>query len=408
MLVAATHVASECLRGMAQYAQEHDWHLVTDMLSSGRLPQGWEGDGVLAVLPYQPELLAYFQESGMPCIACTGTSRPGRLPRVGYDNNEIGRIAADHLIERAYRSYAWAPFLNDEENGERFDAFQRRLAEHGCTCRSLPPVHVRLGPCWEDNWTKYRRSLAAELRRMPRPTAVFAFNDCVASEIVDSCADLGLLIPDEIAVLGVGDSITCETSPVPLSSVDPDMREIGYRAAAALDCMMNGDHASPPIRVPPKGVVTRVSTNVVAVKNPRLARALTYIAEHFPDHLLSVGDVADAIGMSRRNLERSFREEIGGTIKEHINSIRMQEASRLLKAHPRAKCSDIGVLIGLADAGTFYRTFRRFFGVSPMMHRAWAARTPNPAGTHRLARRPQPLTNGTALAPSCSARSTAA
>lgn len=374
VLVAASTAPHECLRGITRHAREHDWHLVTDMMFTGALPRGWNGSGILAMLPYHPELLVHIQATGIPCVIFTGTEQPVSLPRIDSDNSEIGRMAADHLLERAHRSFAWAPFVNDAANRDRLTAFQSRLAEHGCSCRVLPPTHTRIGPYWQDNWPEQRRHLIAELQRLPRPTAVFAFNDCVAANLVDACRDAGLSVPEDIAVLGVGNSIVGEMSPVPLSSIDDDMEEIGYRAAALLERIITGaELPAVPVRVPPRGVVTRVSTDVVAVTDQRVARALCYIAEHYPNPMLTVCEVASAVGMSRRNLERSFRDETGCTINEHIVGIRMREASRLLKVHPRAKSSEIAALVGITGEGTFFRTFRRYFGMSPGSHRDWAA-----------------------------------
>lgn len=407
VLVAASVAPSACIRGIARHAREHNWHLVTDMLFTGAVPRGWRGDGVIAFLPYQSELLAHLQSLGIPCIALTDTDPALAMPCVTANHEEIGQLAADHLLEHAHRSFAWAPFLNDTANRQRFTAFQARLAEHGCTCRSLPPMHMRIGPYWQGNWTDRRRILIAELLRLPRPTAIFAFNDCVAADIVDACGEAGLSVPEDIAVLGVGDTIACETSAVPLSSIDDNREETGYRAAAILEDMMNGVAVTArKLRISPRGVVTRVSTDVVAVKNPRVARALSYIAEHYPDPMLTVASVAGAVGMSRRNLERSFREETGCTINEHIVRIRMREASRLLRLHPRAKSAEVAALVGITGAGSFFRTFRRFFGMSPKAHRhrAVEADTPDQA--------PAVATAGSAVEPALASaadmRSTAA
>ena len=371
VLIAGSVAPYECLRGVERFAREHDWHLVMDMLFTGSLPRGWTGSGALAMLPYQPDLLAHLRATGVPCVVCTGDGET--FPRVETDHAAIGRLAADHLLQRAHRSFAWAPFLNDAANRDRLAAFQSRLAEHGCGCRLLPALHTRIGPYWQGNWTEHRRLLTAELLRLPRPTAVFAFNDCVATNLVDACRDAGLRLPEDIAVLGVGNSIVAQTSPVPLSSVDDNMEELGYQAAALLERLMGDPDIRPElVRVPPRGIVTRVSTDIVAVNDPRVARALSYIAEHYPDPMLTVCKVADAVGISRRNLERSFRDETGGTINDYIIAIRMREASRLLKAHPRAKSSEIAALVGIPGAGTFFRTFRRYFGTSPSSHRETA------------------------------------
>jgi LacI family transcriptional regulator len=373
VLLAATSAAGDMVAGIARYAREHHWHLITDMVVTGTWPRDWNGDGILAAMPSQSGELTRVSQSGIPCVACSGEMDSTHFPRVGPDNRQIGRLAADHFLERAHRSFAWAPFIDDVENAERLEAFRSRLEEHGCTCEVLPPIYARAGLYRENNFAEYRRALIREINRMPRPVGVFAFNDCVAAEIIDASREAGVSVPQDIAVLGVGDAIVCTTSAVPISSVDPDWAEIGYRAAAVLDEMMNGmsvpAHLFP---VPPKGVITRLSTDLIAIADPRVARVLSYIAEHFPDPALTVGSIANAVGMSRRNLERSFRQALSCTIHEHIVNVRMREALRLLKASPRTRNSDLATLIGVSGERTFFRMFRRHFGISPKAHRDWA------------------------------------
>ena len=376
VLVASSLASGACFRGVARYAREHDWHVVSDMLYTGTFPRGWQGDGIIALAAYQPELVRHLEETGAPCVAISVTDDYMPFPRIEGDNAEIGRMAADHLLERAHRHFAWAPFISDRMNRERLQGFAARLAEHGCMCHSLPPAHRRIGCYWHDDWEEHRRSLAARVQQLPRPTAVFAANDCVAAGIVDLCRELDLAVPDEVAVIGVGnDETLCETVPVPLSSVELDFEEMAYRASATLDALMRGESVPNVAVVRPQGVITRISTDQCAVSNPHVAQALSFIAEHYPDSLLSVAAVAEAAGVSRRHLERGFRSETGGTVYDYIVRRRMQEASRLLRAHPRAKIAAIAELVGLDGAGNFFRTFRRFFGESPKVHRLGTART---------------------------------
>lgn len=372
VLLAASSVPGNMMAGIARYAREHHWHLITDMVVTGTWPREWSGDGILSAAPHPSDDLVRVLGGGIPCVACSGDAAAAHIPQVGPDNHQIGRIAADHLIERAHRSFAWAPFIDDSENRERLEAFRSRLAEHGFTCRVLPPVYARAGLYWENNFAEYRRALIGEIDQMPRPTGVFAFNDCVAAEIIDTSREAGLSVPQDIAVLGAGEGIVCTTSAVPISSVDPDWEEIGYRASALLDDMMSGvDVPAHLFPVSPKGIVTRLSTDLIAIEDPRVARVLTYIGEHYPDPALTVGSIANAVGMSRRNLERSFRQTMSCTIHEHIVNVRMREALRLLKASPRTKNSDLAALIGVSGERTFFRMFRRHFGMSPKAHRDW-------------------------------------
>ncbi len=400
---------AELVRGVVRYAREHEWHVVADVMVTGALRREWKGDGVLASMPYQPELLENVAGWGIPCVEVSPAGSAGSLPRVESDHAEIGRIAADHLLERGHRSFAWAPFAADVENRERFAAFHSRLAAQGCSCRILPPAYNRVDLASRSDATERRPMLVAELRRLQHPAAVFAFNDCVAAEIVDACREAGLAVPEDIAVLGVGDSIVCTASAPPLSSIDLDLDEIGYRAAVVLEQMMNGVEApARVVRVVPKGVVTRMSTELIAVNDPRVARALAFIAEHYPDSSLSVASVATAVGISRRNLERSFRHETGCSIHEHIVNVRMREASRLLKTSPRTKSADVAALVGLGGDRTFFRVFRRHFGMSPRAHRDWAVQAKQANRAPHLPVHPLLTSPKTAPAPLAGVRTTAA
>lgn len=380
VLVAATVAAEACLRGAARFGRQHGWHLVADMAYTGAFPRGWKGDGILALVAYQHDMALHLLGAEAPCVAITIGDDALMFPRVRSDHAAAGRMAADHLLERGYRSFAWAPFITDQANRECGLGFETRLAEHGCLCQALPPAHRRIGGYWHDDWADHRRSLAEKLRRLPRPAAIFAANDCVAAGILDVCRELRIAVPGELAVLGAGnDATVCESAAVPLSSVELDVEEMAFRAAGVLDGLMQGRPAPDLTLVPPKRVVTRLSTDTCAVGNSQIAQALAYIAEHYPEPALSVADVAAAVGLSRRQLERSFRNETGCTVHEHIIKRRMEEASRLLRTHARAKVADIAGLVGLGGEATFFRTFRRFFGESPGEHRLAATRPAGPA-----------------------------
>ena len=56
VLLAITIAQQAYSRGIVRFAREHDWHLVTDMTYTGRVPLGWRGDGILTVLGYRREL----------------------------------------------------------------------------------------------------------------------------------------------------------------------------------------------------------------------------------------------------------------------------------------------------------------------------------------------------------------
>jgi LacI family transcriptional regulator len=288
------------------------------------------------------------------------------------DNEAIGRLGAEHLLERNLKTFVWAPFWDDTVNEERFQGFASAIRSAGFDCVRLLPVNTRRSSRSNRhmNRTLRRRWVIHTIRSLRYPLGIFCYNDCVAADIVDACIESGIRIPDEVAVLGVdNDPVICDCVQVPLSSVRHDLEGMAYEAAALLDHLMNG--GSPPAvpkRIMPKGVVTRKSTEVLAVDNPDIANALGFIQENFPRGNLSVDDVVAHSRVPRRSLERAFRDELQRTILHEILRVRVNHAQKLLETTPHS-VTDVAIRSGFASLNHFYRVFHARTGLTPRAFR---------------------------------------
>jgi LacI family transcriptional regulator len=199
---------------------------------------------------------------------------------------------------------------------------------------------------------------------------VFCYNDCIAADIIAACDEEGIDVPGEVAVLGVdNDSMLCESINTPLSSVRHDLEGMAYEAAALLDRLMDGKKAPRKIqRVPPKGIVTRRSTDIVAVDDPQVAKALRFIWDHYARSALSVPDVAEAAGVHRRVLEKAFRAELGHGINEEVIQTRLRAVVNRLE-RTDLSVTDIASQTGYTRPNHLFRTFRKHFGKSPREYR---------------------------------------
>lgn len=118
---------------------------------------------------------------------------------------------------------------------------------------------------------------------------MIACNDLRGQQVLDAARRAGLAVPEEVGVIGVDDdALLCDLCDPPLSSVRCNPEEIGYRAAEQLDAIMAARRDStggllPPdtreILVPPLGVTTRQSTDILAIADPTLAAVLRMIRE---------------------------------------------------------------------------------------------------------------------------------
>ena len=370
VLLALTTAHHGFYYGVARYARENNWHLVTDMLYVASVPYGWEGDGIISHVGYWNELADFIQSSPAPRVELTKLRHDLKVPHIQGDNLKIGEIAALHFIERGYRNYAWAPFSNDIIHQQRHQGFVDIIKTHGFDCETLPPQYQFSKKPSKIDWAKHHKLLQQSILKLPRPLAIFCFNDCVAANVLNACQAANFNVPEEIALVGVdNDKLLCEAVTVQITSVIHDLEGIGYEGAKLLDRLIDG--AKPPtdpIIVPPKGIIVRQSSDMVAVDNQQVAHALRYIWDNYMDNELTVDRIVKATNLSRRPLEIAFRSELEKTINDEIIEVRLNKVKDLLK-HTNMKIIEISKATGFTRPNHLFRTFRKHVGISPKTYR---------------------------------------
>ena len=372
ILLALTSTHHGFYKGAARYAAEHDWHVVADMIYDATIPVGWRGDGILSFVGHWEDLARYVVSAGVPVVEISSVRKDLEIPCVMEDNEAIGRLGAEHLLERNFKNFAWAPFCDDAVNEERFQGFATSVQANGFDCARLLPVKARRGARLGRhlNWTLRRQWVINAIRSLRYPVGIFCYNDCVAADIVDACIEAELHIPDQVAVLGVdNDPVICDCVQVPLSSVRHDLEGMAYEAAALLDRLINGERPPKvPQRIAPKGVVTRKSTDVLAIEDTTVGAALRFIQENFGRGNLSVDDVVAHCSVSRRSLERVFRRELRRTVLHEILRVRVNHAQRLLET-TSLSVGDVAARSGFLNLNHFFRVFQSGTGSTPRKFR---------------------------------------
>jgi LacI family transcriptional regulator len=366
VLLALTTTHHGLYRGVARFAREHNWHLTTDMLYAAMIPYGWKGDGIISHVGYWKELADFIRNAPGPRVELTHVRRDLGIPCVEGDNQAIGAIAARHFLARGYRNFAWFPFTNDLVNEERRDGYARTITGAGFRFKTLPPLHELRQFAWYGNWTKNLARVREAIRALPKPVAIFCYNDCAAANILSACQQLGLPVPEQVAIVGVdNDELLCESVTVPLTSVIHDLEGVGYQGAALLQKLMDG--TKPPrrvVRIAPKGIVTRQSSDMLAVDNLEVAHALRSIWDRYAEANLQVADVVAATRMSRRPLEIAFKREVGRTINHEITRVRIEKVKDLLR-HTDLSITGIAAATGFTRPNHLHRVFRADTGISP-------------------------------------------
>lgn len=364
------------IKGIAAYATKHRWHLAAHSIIHEKvIPWGWQGDGVLAWLAAGDDLAQFVHSVKRPTVDFS-LRRP-HLPfaRVVQDHARVGQLVAEHFFERGLQHFLCCSDSDNWSQEERGAGFVAKLEESGRTCQWLRWHQAQSSNTGSGTeWLRRRKWFLTHLQRAPKPVAVFAASGTLAVEVQELCQDANISVPGEVAIVGIEDLLlSIGASYRSISGVDTNLEEQGYQGAALLDRLMHGEKFPPePIRIVPAGVITRKSSDIMAISHQGLSRALHFIADRFADPV-DVDDVARAAGMSRRGLHQAFSEHLGCTPGDKLRNVRLDHAKRLL-AETDDKIESIAGESGYGSLNTFFTSFRRAEKVTPAEFRKVARR----------------------------------
>ena len=354
-------------------------------------------DGVVTFAANQAQMKAYVPPD-FPCVILPIEEKiPGRCSIV-EEVSTVGRVAAEHFLDRGFSRFAFCGFDHMYWSRVRQEGFVQRLAEAGYAVHLYEPFGIRprkrgtpngvepwrgsprgtgdVGPNEPRNhrtmprpWEAEQALVAQWLRALPKPIGLMVCNDDRAQQVLEANKAAGTRVPDEIAILGVDDDeMICELTHPPLSSIVLNVEEAGYEAAAQLDRQMKGRKPSlREIHLRPTYVHTRQSTDVLAVEDPLVARAIRFIRTRAGD-VLSVDDVVGAVSTSRRLLERHFRQAVGLSIYGEIQRARIERTCRML-AETHWSLEEVAQRCGFSGSVHFSVAFKRQMNLTPEQYR---------------------------------------
>lgn len=352
--------------GIMRFARGHGWR-ITLANRLVRAPRGWSGDGAIVTLRDDPAV-ARFAEGlrgrGVPVVDITCHRPEMALPRAIPDYEGAGRMAAAHFREIGIRRCVW---FSTEWSAVQA-GFCRGL-EEGMAGVSEPVSRIVLSKMVSrsrlDDADRFAKAVGTRLVALRKPVGVLTYNDEDAARILSLCLDVGIAVPEECAILGIGnDSFVCENQPVPLSSVNDDLEGNGYAGAELLERLMDGEAApAAPVLVPCRGVVARRSTDALLVENPVLRKALSILAADLA-RPPSMTQLSESVGVSRSTLDRLFLRELGRPAHAELLRRRIVRAKDMLRDTTLA-VSDISAECGFCNPGYFAVAFARSEGVTP-------------------------------------------
>lgn len=372
------------VEGFCRFAQMRRWliqivdtlEVTTNHLRDSRI------DGIVGYI-HTPALIDHVIENQLPAVNLTRDQAMKSMTSILIDDLQTGRMAADYLMSRGFRNFGYLGMSDWPYAKQRGEGFMQRLADKGhephCHWIDQDRVH------WfrpHDRQVDDAEMPENWLPQLPKPIAFFCMQDRIALDLANACQVLSIRVPEEVSILGVHNAeISCDLASPALSSIDTSVVQRGFLAASMLDQQFQSkpDAGFETVILPPVGVVTRGSTDIVAMAEPEVVEAVHYIRDHAHE-AIDVNDVVNALPISRRALERKFKASLGRTLMEEIHRLRLGHALGLL-ATSSLPMTHVALQSGYSRQDRMAKAVRDATGVSPTVYRRKFQGPPTHAAT---------------------------
>jgi LacI family transcriptional regulator len=324
------------IQGIIDYYSKHcAWEIHRNqLLQPFVMPEDlveWNGDGIIGEI-YSEADLDHLLSLGIPVVNTSSSDIARAVPSVSVDNQAVGCMAAEHLVECKLDRFAFVGPRGLCHVRERLEGFSQALEKSGGVCEELlfePKTEIIKHESYEAIDPSY---LMDAISSLEFPVGIMASSDRVGFSVLEACRKLGLRSPEDVALVGVDDDdIYCQLAYSTMTSIQPAAGQVGFAAAAMLDELMAGNTPEN-IRalVPPRKLVFRNSTDTTRSEYPEVARALRFIRNHSHE-FIDVTNVLDVVPVSRRWLEMKFKAEVGHGIYQEIRRVHIDRAKELLE-----------------------------------------------------------------------------
>lgn len=358
------------MRGVMRYASEQPhWQLVLPMgpdLQRDPEPSLFTSTDAMILRTLHTTVLRRVKSWRKPMISMLGRYfANNEVPVITTDGGAIARTAFDHLRDSGFNRMGFFGVGDLDWLRHRCNAFTDQCREHNIPLTCLLIDHQARTA--RDARAAHNK-LLDWLDGLVKPIGIFTPKDVLSRSIVECCKTLGLSVPDDVAVIGSdNDQVMCEGTTPSLSSVDPGMEAIGYRAAQRIDEALSGKPIPAFETHPPEGVIQRDSTDVRATDDAMIAKALRLIRSHVSDGL-TAEQLATEFPLSRSSFDRRFRAQVGRSPMQQILHSRVEAAKTMLWATDHSP-DTIALACGFASTERFYKAFKRATGITPRTFR---------------------------------------
>ena len=312
-----------------------------------------------------PSIARRLRQLGKPVLDLNQATDNEAWNRHCIDYEKVGHLAADHLCNLGHRHFGFLTYHVTQAEHAMWQGFYDKLSG---TAQTL---------CWIERasqkinfYKPTRRSIDVELighwfPEMPRPMAIFSHNDASASTLSELAFFKGVAIPEEISLLSTGNDVNvCNLSQPNLSSISLPGRRLGYEIGEYIDHLLGGKKRRPTQWMfRPIGVISRRSTDLLAIEDPLVSKAL-HLMRHNAASGITVKEIVDQLPISSRGFSDRFKKALNRSPREELVRLRVGFAKEKL-LHTNHTVDRIAADSGFPDAEAMAHAFRNLEKCTP-------------------------------------------
>lgn len=356
--------------GEEPYLQIRDFRFSTsDENFDGAPPWLGKADGVIVIAGMEPGIVEWLARGEVPVVCTVGDLIGSGIPCFFPQHASLARLTAEHAVQAGFRAAAFIGTQESQASALRAAALETQLESHGIRLQSLQLRKTPNVNYDQPHDGEVRQAIRTLLAGLSTPTLVACFSDRIAAVVVSLAQEMGLSIPDQVGVLGVGDTAFARLSHPAISSIRLNREEAGYQAASRLHRKIQGiDFDQANYEVPATELVARHSTvGVKSTPATDVERAIAYLERHACDGV-QLQSIADAVQMPLRSLELEFKKRTGRTMGEMIQQIRLDRAKHLLET-TNLSTQRIANMVGFSHYSCLNRMTARLLQMTPAQYR---------------------------------------
>lgn len=315
------------------------------------------------VTEWLPGLTEGLVALGCPVILVPSDEKVDGVFNVDVDDLAIGRLAANHLISRGYRNFAFVGRRDAHYAKQRLEGFQSVVGD--------VPIYWEEFRDWrqyDEYWRDPDEDMMDWLLVQPKPLGIFTAHDPTGRHVLEAAAQANLDVPFVVGVVSANDDESvCEMARPALSSIRLPWRKIAAEVMQTLEAVWAGKSPTGPVLISSLEIVARGSSSFEAVSDILVRRSMQSLISQIAS-IKSVEDWATQSGVSRRVFERRFQAALG---RSPLAMIQMQriERAKILLSTTEIPISLIAERCGYQSNERLSVNFRALTGMSPANYR---------------------------------------